>query len=126
MMATATGQLEGRGGPSATTTLHNAHYRRTREQAGEGRLGPLCPVSRKMSNLTHLVGSHVGQRPVRQERETSLQAARVHRPRRRAARQSGSLTGPQGYLPAWRASPYPPLVREDARAPLPGLPPAPG
>lgn len=38
--------------------------------------GAPCPVSRKMSNLTHLVGGHAGRRFMRQERETGSSAWR--------------------------------------------------
>jgi hypothetical protein len=44
---------------------------------GAGRSIRRCPVSRKMSNLTHLVGRHVGGRSVRQERETSSPVKQV-------------------------------------------------
>ena len=52
------------------------------------------------------------------------QAARLHRPGRRAAHQGDPVTSTQGDLPARRASRHPPLVREDTGGGLPWVPAA--
>ena len=54
------------------------------------------------------------------ERGRVQQAARLHRPGRRAAHQGDPVTSAQGDLPARRASRDTPLVREDTGGRLPG------